>query len=170
MPTPKQEERANVLFDLLAESDHTYVTIGDATGWTRGQIIKAVQVLRDILAANGDVISVVSDPQGSREPWLYGLRAGIQITSAEESQWITNRFGDAERRLTTIKHVLEVAVQSLDGRSTEGKKARIYHMHLKRAEEEIALLTDNGDEPRRGPLPHAGGGPLRARTITHVKG
>jgi hypothetical protein len=139
------EERAEVLFDLLADSDQTYVTVQAATGWNRPQIMKAVQVLRDILAANGDVISVTAEPQGKGQPWLYSLRAGNQITNAEESRWINNRIGDAERRLTTIKHVLEVAVRALDGRTAAGQKARIYHMHLKRAEEEVALLVTNGD-------------------------
>jgi len=139
---PTSEDRADVLFDLLADSSHTYVTIREETGWSRKQILKAVQVLRDILAANGDVISVVCDPQGPREPWLYRLQAGRDILDAERSGWILNRFTDAERRLKTIKHVLEVAVRGLDGRTVEGRKARIYDLHLRRAQEEIAMMSD----------------------------
>jgi hypothetical protein len=134
------EKRAEELFDLLTGGDLTSAEIMDKTGWVRSQLFKAVQTLRDILAANGDVISVTAEPQGLRETWLYSLRAGKQIVDPEKSRWVINRLQDAERRVETIAHVLEVAVNSLDGRTSEGKKARVYHLHIKRAQEEVALL------------------------------
>jgi hypothetical protein len=136
------EKRAEELFDLLTGGDLTSAEIVDKTGWRYSQFLKAVQTLRDILAANGDVISVTAEPQGSRETWLYSLRAGKQIVDAEQSRWVINRLQDAERRVETIAHVLEVAVNSLDGRTTEGRKARVYHLHIKRAQEEVALLGE----------------------------
>lgn len=138
------EKRAEVLFDLLSERDLTSAEITDRTGWNYPQFMTAVQALRDILAANGDVISVLAEPQGSRGPWRYSLQAGTTIVDAEKSQWVVNRLKDAERRVKTITHVLEVAVNSLDGRTVEGKKARIYHLHINRAQEEIALLDGAG--------------------------
>lgn len=140
MKRNKHAERAEVLFDLLADGDHTYETIQDKTGWTRGQVLKAVQKLRDILATNGDVISVVAEPQGKRDPWVYRLKGGKDILDAEQSQWVINRLQDTERRVATIENVLAVAVNALDGRTTHGKKARIYHLHIKRAREEVALM------------------------------
>ena len=137
-----RDERAGVLFDLLVEGDQTYLTIGEATGWDRHKVYAAVQRLRDVLADNEDVISVVAEPQGRGEPWVYRLAHGAQIVDAEHSQWIIGRFGDAERRLKTINHVLAAAVVALDGRSVEGRKARIYRLHLTRAEEEVAMLAD----------------------------
>jgi len=136
-------QRAEQLFDLLTDGDLTSAQIIDKTGWSYSQFLKAVQSLRDILAANGDVISVVAEPQGGREPWLYALRAGKTIINAEDSRWVINRLGDAQRRVTTILHVLQVAKETLDGRTIEGKKARIYHLHITRAQEEIAMLADD---------------------------
>jgi hypothetical protein len=141
---PNDEQRAEVLFDLLADADRTRDEIQAKTAWNRPQFQKAVQTLRDILAANGDVISVVCEPHGHRAPWLYCLRAGAEVLNAEESRWIINRLQDAERRLLTIGNVMEVAARGLDGRSIEGRKARIYELHIRRAAEEVALL-DGGD-------------------------
>lgn len=141
MPTNKNEKRAEILFDLLSDGDQTYETVCERTGWTRKEFFKAAQTLRDILAANGDVISVVAEPQGSREPWKYSLAAGTVIMDPEKSRWVINRLQDAERRLFTIGNVTEVASKALDGRTTDGRKARIYNLHIKRAQEEVALLT-----------------------------
>jgi hypothetical protein len=145
MATAQQEKDAGILFDLLVEGEQTYITIRARTGWSRTKIIKTVQVLRDILG-DGDEISVTCEPQGKCEPWLYALRAGEHIIDSSESAWLPNRFGDAERRLMTIRHVLDAAVQGLDGRTAIGRKARIYRMHLRRAEEEIALLSSDGSQ------------------------
>jgi hypothetical protein len=139
------EKRAGQIYDLLSDGDLTSQQIIDKLGCSYSGFLKAVQMLRDIGAATGDVISVVAEPQGMSQPWLYGLRAGKQIASAEDSRWIPNRFQDAERRIKTISHVLEVAANSLDGRTTEGRKARIYHLHIKRALEEVQLMVGDGE-------------------------
>lgn len=140
---PAIDKRAEVLFDLLSDRDRTSADILTTTGWSYSQFMAAVQRLRDILAADGDVISVLAEPT-TRGPWTYHLAAGATIIDAERSQWVINRLQDTERRVKTIKHVLEVAVNALDGRTTAGKKARIYHLHINRAQEEVALL-DSGD-------------------------
>jgi hypothetical protein len=138
----KDAERAAELFDLLSARDRTISEVRALTGWNSYQYGKAVQRLRDILAADGDDINVVAEPQGHREGWLYGLRAGSAIVDASESQWVPNRMKDAERRLKTIKHVMQAAVSATDGRSVVGKKARIWALHLTRAEEEITLIDE----------------------------
>jgi hypothetical protein len=136
----KHDERAEVLFDLLADGDHTYESIGEKTGWSRNQILKAVQRLRDILAVNGDVISVVCEPQGQYEPYAYRLKGGKEILDAEKTRWAINRTKDLDRRGRTFENVLAVAVKATDGRTLVGKKARIWHLHIKRAREEVALM------------------------------
>lgn len=137
------EKNAGTLFDILSEGDLRSGDIINRAGLSYYQFMKAVQKLRDILAANGDVISVVSEPQQEQVGgWLYGLRAGKVIVDAEKSQWVINRLQDTERRVTTILHVLDVACNSLDGRTIEGKKARIYQLHMKRAQEEVALISE----------------------------
>ncbi len=141
------DKRAEVLFDILAEGDCTSADILDRTSWSYSQFMEAVQRLRDICAASGDVISVTAEPRGSREAWMYSLKAGKAIVDAEQSRWIINRLGDAERRVETMQHVLDVAVNSLDGRTLAGRKARIYHLHVKRAQEEVALLIGQNELP-----------------------
>lgn len=136
-------ERAEELFSLLAADDMNRDEICADRGWTHGQLRAAVQKLRDILAADGDTINVVCEPDGWRQPWQYRLRAGGDILDAEESRWMTNRLGDTERRITTIGHVLDAAVNATDGRTIEGRKARIYQLHISRAIEEIALGGDD---------------------------
>jgi|SRR6516164_2233073 hypothetical protein len=148
-PTPGQIQAATDLFELLVEGDQTYVTLNARMGWTRNQILKYVQVLRDVLATDADTISVTCDPDPDDPlgPWVYTLRAGTGIVDPENTRWLVNRLGDAERRLVTIRHVVDIAAQTLDGRSNDGKKARIYALHLKRAEEEVAMLTSDGQAP-----------------------
>ena len=77
-PTPGQMEAANDLFDQLVEADQTYETLGVSMGWSRSQVIKYVQVLRDVLAAQADTISVTCDPDplDPLGPWIYTLRGG----------------------------------------------------------------------------------------------
>lgn len=147
MITKMVADRAAVLFDLLVEGDKTSAELIQITGWSYKQWQKATQALRDILAANDDVISVVAEPQGESQPWLYRLQAGKVIVDPEQSRWVLNRLQDAERRITTIEHVLDVAVNSLDGRTVAGKKARIYRLHIKRAREEVALMTGEDQLP-----------------------
>lgn len=139
------QRRAEKIFDLLSSGDLTSHQLLARLGCHRTEFTKAIQTLRDILAASGDVISVVAEPHGPDQPWLYGLRAGKQIINAEDSRWIPNQFQHAERRIKTIVHVLDVASNSLDGRTLDGKKARIYRLHMNRALEEVQMLAD--DQP-----------------------
>lgn len=138
---------AGVMFDLLVEGDKTSAELIKITGWKYKKFLKAIQALRDILAANDDVISVTAEPQGGSNPWLYSLKAGKAIVDPEQSRWVLNRLQDAERRIETIEHVLDVAVNSLDGRTVAGKKARIYRLHIKRAREEVALMGGEDQLP-----------------------
>jgi len=134
------------MFDLLVEGDRTSAELIKEAGWKHRRFLKAIQALRDILAANGDVITVTAEPhRGSNKPWLYSLKAGKAIVDSEQSRWVLNRLQDTERRIETIEHVLDVAVNSLDGRTVAGKKARIYALHLKRAREEVMLVV--GEDP-----------------------
>ncbi|MPZ14297.1 MAG: hypothetical protein GEU73_07710 [Chloroflexi bacterium] len=136
----KRWQRAEELFTLLADGDRDRDEICADRGWDYSQMRQAVQQLRDMLAADGDVINVVAEPNGWQQPWMYGLRDGGAILDPEQSRWMTNRLGDTERRIKTISHVLDAAVNATDGRTVEGRKARIYELHLRRAAEEVALM------------------------------
>lgn len=142
--------RALELLQRLREGDADRPTICAELGWSRVDLRTAVQALRDELADQGMEHSVVAEPHGHKQPWLYGLRSGNEIigatsTDGTDSRWVPNRLDDAERRLKTIKNVLKVAVKATDGRTLLGRKARIYALHLSRAEEEVALAVADFD-------------------------
>jgi len=138
------DKHAGELFDMLANGDKTSAEILKTTGWGYGTFMATVQRLRDTLANDGDVISVVAEPQGTRQdrrgakPYLYRLVAGQTIIDPEHSKWVANRIDDSERRLKTIAAVLDVTVKATDGRTALGKKAVRFHRHVTRALEDIS--------------------------------
>lgn len=146
MTESAKQDRAYELFDLLVDGPQTYETACAAMRCTRAQFNQAVQFLRDDCAATNGAFTVTCDPQGYAEPWLYTLRHGAEVNDPESTGWVINRLGDAERRLMTISHVLAVAARVLPGRSIEARKARIFKLHIERAQEEVAMLL-NGEAP-----------------------
>src|SRR5262245_17849949 len=145
-PTQRELNRAEELYDMLADAPDGMLSseIEATAGWTLNERLKAAQTLRDWLAMEDDTITLTCDPDPyiPLGPWRYRLIGGNGVIDPEQSRWMINRLGDMERRLATIKHVIDVAAKTLDGRSIEGRKARIYRMHIGRAEEEIAMLND----------------------------
>jgi hypothetical protein len=140
-----RELRGGELFDLLSSSPNglTREEVCDDTDWSGPQFRDALQWLRDNMAT-GDTISVIAEPQGQYLPWVYRLVGGAQVVDGEATGWVKNRWGDIERRLTTLMSVLAVAVRATDGRTTLGQKARILQRHLTRAWEDIQLVNENG--------------------------
>jgi hypothetical protein len=140
---------AYTLFDMLMLQPNgiTYEDIFIEMGWSRGKIIKTVQVLRDLLSQEYEKLSVTCDPDPDNPngPWLYVLRAGERIVSPEDTTWTNNRIDDLERRIVTIKHVLDAAVRDTDGRTITGRKARKLQLHLGRALEDLGLLDGEAD-------------------------
>lgn len=143
-PTHEQSRNAYDLYDILVAHPEgvTYLGIGAETGWERQKVYKVVQVLRDLLSAQDEDMSVPCDPDPDywQGPWLYRLIGGNHITDPEQTAWPINRIEDTERRIMTIKHVMDAAVKATDGRTQVGKKARIWSLHLQRAQEDIAIL------------------------------
>lgn len=142
MATAKEIERAEELFELLSDGDLDRDEIIAATEWSRVQFYKAVQTLRDILSGNNDTISVTAEPQGHLECWIYGLKGAGTILEPENSEWISNRIRDLDRRIPTILAVVNAAVNGSDGRGKLGKKARAYRKHLTRAIEDISEIDN----------------------------
>jgi len=67
------------------------------------------------------------------------------VVDVEQSRWLLNRVDDAERRIKTMRNVVTPAAIHLARRTTSGRKARIIEMHLRHAEEEIALVSSDGE-------------------------
>jgi len=116
-------DKINLLgrFATVHPDGFTYIDIKDELGWQRTEFFRVVRAFRIVFA--GKTINLVCDPQRLREPWRYRLVGNYE--GAEE--WITNRLGDMESRLVTIKSVTETIGNSVDSRTRNGRKAnKIY--------------------------------------------
>lgn len=138
MAAKKVQSDVLYLFDLLTAGPQTYQTVEAELGWDRGRFYKVVQGLRDFCAENDDTITVLNEPQGGNAPHLYTLTAGNYVG---ESAWAGNRISDLRRRLDTFLSVAKVAVNATDGRTNDGKAARILEFRIRQAKEEIKLLA-----------------------------
>lgn len=115
------ENEAAQLYDFLIESPEG-ITWQDAHrrfGWKhRSHFFRVVRRLRLILG-DDDEVTVVCDPRGMRETWLYQLVGDPELAYP----WQANRIGDMEARLETVLAVSTSVARTVDGRTTVGKKA-----------------------------------------------
>lgn len=88
--------------------------------------------------ADGD-INLVCEPNGKGEKWLYRL-----VGRPEDARiWHTNRIGDTESRLETMQSVAHSMVGATDGRTIEGRKARVIDRQLTRLIEDLAVIRED---------------------------
>jgi hypothetical protein len=126
------DDRVDQLFDLLVEWPDG-VTIGVIAmdqGVVASHARGVVQALRDRLSE--DTVNVVCDPDGNGQ-WIYRLVG----TPAESRDWARRQVRYIERRLVTSQDVLESVVSATDGRSLEGRRARVMNRHLGRCLEDL---------------------------------
>lgn len=133
-----RDELLTQMWDLLV-SRPGGVTIHEIAAALRTTRYYADGIVRSfrLLFGDTDSINLVCAPNGSRQPWLYSL-AGTYDGS---STWTGNRIGDAESRFETIIAIVRSIVTATDGRTIEGKRARIMLRALTRAQEDLADLT-----------------------------
>ena len=121
------------VFDHLANNITTGLTIAELSDKTlrpAPAIRHAIRNARLTLAANGDTLFIVADPQGHCQPWIYRLVDGAVVINAEDSKWAANRIDDAQSRLRIINAGMTVAVSATKSHTLLGKKARVLQMHL----------------------------------------
>jgi len=135
-----RSERRDHLFDLLVASPHgvTIDNIREGLGSTHAQARKAVRDLRRFLGDFDDV-NVPAVPNGQNQPWLYTLAHGVTDATRK---WTTNRIGDTQSRLVTQHAVAASIVKATDGRSIEGRKARMTEVGLRHLLENLAAIGD----------------------------
>jgi hypothetical protein len=92
-----------------------------------------------LLLGNDDQINLVCDPQGTGQPWLYRLIGDVDGARS----WVANRLRDSETRIGTIRAICSSLVSATDGRSADGRRARIMDKGLTRILEDLAEL-DHG--------------------------
>lgn len=86
-----------------------------------------------------DTINLVCDPAGDGGRWIYRLVG----TFKEAKPWIKNRLDDTESRLVTINSVATSSVNGSDGRTLEGRRARLIEKTTRRLIEDLVELKDH---------------------------
>lgn len=100
-------------------------------GWTNRDLSYVARHLRNFLA--DDEINLIATPQGKGEAWRYQLVGNIE----DAGPWSRNRLLDTETRLKTMHAVSKSLVQATDGRTADGRKARIMEKALRRLKEDL---------------------------------
>jgi hypothetical protein len=133
-------EKIGQLFDYAAgrPEGFTYQDVEKDLGWRKPEFTKVHRKLR-LLLGGDDQINLVCDAQGRNEPWLYRLVGNIEGARA----WVGNRLRDSETRILTIRAICASLVRATDGRSADGRRARIMQRGLTRILEDLAEL-DHG--------------------------
>lgn len=91
-------------------------------------------------ALSGDTITLVCDPPGKGgERWIYRLVGNVE----DGSPWVQNRLRDAESRFATMSAVVTSLVNATDGRTLDGRRARLMLKSLTRLREDLADLTSD---------------------------
>jgi hypothetical protein len=126
------------LFDLLVAEER--VTKSEIMRHLGVRARRADVVIHDLrlMFGDDDTINLVCERVGAHRPHAYFLTG--QLDGAKP--WTLERIGDAETRLETIAAVVQSFVNGTDGRTVDGKLARLFARTLERAREDIALLKD----------------------------
>ncbi len=132
--TLQREEDAGTLFDFCVEHPEGWVIreAQDALDWSFRRVREAIRALRLILG-DDDSLNLTCDPQGSGEQWLYQLVGNLEMGGP----WVTNRLQDTEARLETIDAFTRSMVKGTDGRSVEGRKARLIERSVRHLLEDL---------------------------------
>lgn len=112
-------------------------TISEAASglkWPKHKVRQVIRDLRDLFGEDKDV-NLVCEPDGWGE-WVYRLTGKLD----EARWWISNRIADSDRRIRTILAVNRSIVAATDGRTIEGKRARLTVKYLERLVEDLSDL------------------------------
>jgi hypothetical protein len=128
--------RAGMLFDFAAEQAEGFLaTEAEADlGFTHAQFAKATRALRLILA--DDSINLICLQQGFGKPKRYHLVG----TFEKAGPWVRERMRGIESQLESVLALSTSLVNASDGRTTEGKKARLVARHVGRLVEDLGEI------------------------------
>lgn len=121
--TALNEERAIELYEYAVDHPDGFTNIEATTelNWPNLSTFRAVARTLRLLFID-DSINLICEPNGIG-PWTYRL-----VGTYDDAQlWARNRLLDSETRLGTIEAVSHSVVQATDGRSTDGRKARMIY-------------------------------------------
>lgn len=140
--SPAREQRRDDVFDLLVSHPEgmTVHELADALGTNRRNADRAIHDLREYLGFWDDV-NVPADNVEPGKPWKYRIAGDLDSIRP----WCANRLADAETRIGTIQSMVASIVSATDGRSIEGRKARLIDRYLTRLVEDMELLVESTD-------------------------
>lgn len=133
------ENLVTLAFDFAADQSTGFTDreLAAHLGVDHRTVRDVIQKLRDVLG-HDDSINLVCEPQGQRQKWLYRL-----VGNMEDSRWwAANRILDTERRIRTQYNVCRAMARATDGRTIEGRKARIFERSLQRLLEDVDALAE----------------------------
>ena len=133
-------DRAGRLFDALADAPDG-MTISQIIGELKVDQRTAELVLRTLrlILGSSDDLFVVCD-RDDDAVYRYRLMSAKAIVDAEQSQWTGTRVVDLESRLILFIAAAKAAVRATDGRTHEGKIARLMERYMRRLAEDLAEL------------------------------
>lgn len=136
---------SGMIFDYLVSHPDggTVHDFAEALSFPLPTIRRGIRDARMILG-EGDTLFILCEPQGAREPWRYYLVDGSQVVNMEESNWAVNRIHDAQSRVALIATAMRVAERATDGRTLEGKKARVLARACSRLVEDLEEIDLGG--------------------------
>ena len=107
-----------------------------ALSWTKGIFFAAVRRLRAMFDEGESTVTLVPEPQGKGEQWLYRLTGVIDDTT----DWAKNRFSDLLARINTFESVVNVLIASTPSDTAEAAKLRITSRRLEHLNAEMTEL------------------------------
>lgn len=132
------DTRRDMLFDLAVARPEG-ITVEDMMHefeWGHHEANDAIRSLRMFLG-EFDSINFPCDPQGPGKRWIYRLTGSLD----DAKPWVANRLGDGESRLRTMHAMMASIVQSSDGRSSDGRRARLIETGLRHLIEDLDNLA-----------------------------
>lgn len=131
------DEKIQILWDYAVShpDGFTRYDVEQDLEWSNTDLSYAARHLRNFLA--DDEINLVATPQGKGQAWLYSLTGNVD----DAGPWNRNRLLDTETRLTTMHSVSYSLVHSTDGRTLDGRRARVMEKALRRLKEDLDDLS-----------------------------
>lgn len=112
-------------------------------GWHSVKLSHIARVVR--MRHANDEINLICLPEGQSQPWRYMLSA----TPEAIRQWGQQREGDMETRLKTMAAVASSNVNTTDGRTLDGRRARLVASTLSSLLVQLeAMVTTDKDMAR----------------------
>jgi hypothetical protein len=137
----KLDSRILTLFDQLVANPKGVTIAGIAAEQGIGDKM-ARHIVRRLREACGqtDTVNVICEPDAADPsgPWLYRLVGRLD----DARWWFSNRLGDAESRIRVLQGVASSLARAADGRTVEGRRARLIDRALTRLVEDLDSLGE----------------------------